>query len=1803
MKKFSIFFLLSLLLLISFIVKGEEIIWTPDDIKFSYYLDHFSSDNSFKLNIQVDANGEILNSLPDQGHIKFLLNFNYKGKYNIYFDTNCLSLNSSGKEIQNFLLNQTLSYSTIDLSTYSNLNVIGQGSISFDPITSPSTSPTSSSTLNNSNSDRITLSNYYNLKVSKSKSINSLGYETSKFELFFIPHEKKVNLIKQFSYKIITNSCQKIDISNYWNYPSRWNLNRIPSITDDVVISSNSSVILLQNNIEINSLKMNGGKIVAYETSCPDGWTLDENDMNHSSDDYYSSMEDNYNNHGQGIRRNINNDDISQKIVKEFNGKKCYKLVDTPMNFWEAESYCHNQLGRGSGSHLIHIANRDELDLLYRLCRDSKSALKTQKSQDFTSQQSNTTSLGCWIGMYDYSGYGDFNWIDPIFSLDTTKLTEKSSDELFMVKNRKNFYDWRRYEPDNYTYFSPTAASDTFLTKLNDISKILPDDFDDTEVSSLSYTSNEYLILLIDKLRLNEKESNTLLLSGERCVSTYPNLISDPLYKEQGGWIDSFCFLRKPFICQLISSIKRYKLKINSNSNLLSGSIEGGKIFLYGDNNVIDKFILYRNSELYLYGKFNKLLKNLSLLDSSKLFTYTNLLIPSSTSTVFLGEPTVDFPLNYNYFYTDNESILDKNSIFAGEYMDGLAQSAVNFGTNSNIIIEANTNFTINAVVEASGLIVIEENSNLELKQGGDLSSSSIELIAPTSNILFNGYSSLLSIYDSFELTSSHNGVVLGEYFTDSIMEKEIGEKNKPFGVYRILVSVKRIYEDEDEYQEEVSEGDNFKIFDQSNFIYKEEMTSCIPYDAPSSELKNILEDLSIVKELGGVNIRRVGNKNLEQYGYGYTYRIEFNKSLRKKFFNTENLKYYNIRLNLNIGCYGDEDYTLTKSSETYKCSCGETLIPMKSRTSTPICKLPIKFNTNTFYSYSSSPISSYYYNNDQIVDSYRENNLDPFPEPNPNVFNYIDDSNLNSYSIFYNNLHKFINKPSILADNFELDIGVTSNINSDSCILAPYLNIQKLSTNSFLTLSGEGSLKIVEGYHRLPEIITSEVNISLYESSIGIAASDFILFPYVTLNNFSKLYFSGVGWNGWDSFIYLYESEEWKNERSLVNYLISSSTSLVYIEEMHMKDYSNCIITSGENYVGNDQEYRNEFYDPEFFIDNTVEAEGYSIESNLIGANVDNLNQYVNQKFEYEGGIINDISEDEENDLINANLILSKRDVAYDVVRSNLFIKKINFNGGIYRGKASIFITETLNLGGSLKGFADGLFFILTSTGLGEWTSGNITMSNGSKFILEGYLKVKNILEVDEDEEYIDEVIRFDIENENINDSIEADDSPFIGTISTSSMNSLEITETNLINQLNYQNVNYKNILKVSPINNFNSYYSENLLVKKQQNLYRNPACSYYCGKNSYFIIQKNANFTVLNNNNLIVNLNFLLLNSTNRVILKDISKLSLQQNSLLNNLATVYLLTQNSILNFYSNSIFMLKMSKIYGDGNLIIDSGSHTIGSIINCNVQLYGGEIIWPKSRQSMYDLGLSLENDNKIIFNKNLILEKSSKFLIFKQNTVITIKQNLILSDDSRIQFPLIGTVKERISYDSLDAPDDTPRCLLTVLKNFYFYSGIIEGKGDFIIKSYLLLDNNDKYKELKELYSNTTETTTVISASNEDIDAALFPEYFSDSTSSISSSSSNKYIKSLAKLVNDGYCEWNSGDIMITDFGDFINRGTIQIIQSTTDNKVLSAFYKGTAVSLENGGDYFAKDYHTYDIDPGNNLDFSEYLKLKSMYA
>lgn len=216
---------------------------------------------------------------------------------------------------------------------------------------------------------------------------------------------------------------------------------------------------------------------------------------------------------------------------------------------------------------------------------------------------------------------------------------------------------------------------------------------------------------------------------------------------------------------------------------------------------------------------------------------------------------------------------------------------------------------------------------------------------------------------------------------------------------------------------------------------------------------------------------------------------------------------------------------------------------------------------------------------------------------------------------------------------------------------------------------------------------------------------------------------------------------------------------------------------------------------------------------------------------------------------------------------------------------------------------------------------------------------------------------------------------------------------------------------------------------------------------------------------------------------------------------------------------------------------------MGSQIDSHITIAGGALVWP----------ITNPPGDTISFNGGLLISNTGSLQVEPFKTQINVLNDVVFQDDSLLQFPMIGTAAQAANSDSEDAPDSSPRGSLRAKGVMRWNGGTLRGKADFIAEN--------------ELYV----------------------------------SGGVKQIRSLAKLVNQGHGEWDSGDIVMGDGGDFLNLGTMQMARGS-GSFVSNDYYQGTVTPIESGGDVFAKDFHSYDLDQGY-LRYDQYILLRTQFV
>lgn len=360
------------------------------------------------------------------------------------------------------------------------------------------------------------------------------------------------------------------------------------------------------------------------------------------------------------------------------------------------------------------------------------------------------------------------------------------------------------------------------------------------------------------------------------------------------------------------------------------------------------------------------------------------------------------------------------------------------------------------------------------------------------------------------------------------------------------------------------------------------------------------------------------------------------------------------------------------------------------------------------------------------------------------------------------------------------------------------------------------------------------------------------------------------------------------------------------------------------------------------------------------------------------------------------------------------------------------------------------------------------------------------------------------------------------------------------MANLLSAPDKNGQELLEIEPTDNWHGYFGNELALELRGGSYPNPLCGEQCERTNVLLF-RDGFFLLKDYSNCTFSLPVNLLGETNQKIGQG-AYVEMASGGICGNEVIVEIKNGTYYI-FSGGQMAMRRYCTIKGDGELLITGGRHDLSHQIDSHITIAGGAMVWPKSNP---------EGDT-ILFSGGLLISNTGLLQVEPFSTKILVEKEVIFTGNSILQFPMIGVAAQASNSDSRDAPDASPRGSLTAKGIMRWNGGTLRGKADFISGS--------------ELY----------------IAGGL------------------KQIRSLAKLVNEGHAEWDTGDILMADGGDFLNLGTMQMAKGS-GSFIASDLYEGTVTPLENGGDVFAKNFHSYDLDQGY-LNYKEYVQLRTQFV
>ena len=357
-------------------------------------------------------------------------------------------------------------------------------------------------------------------------------------------------------------------------------------------------------------------------------------------------------------------------------------------------------------------------------------------------------------------------------------------------------------------------------------------------------------------------------------------------------------------------------------------------------------------------------------------------------------------------------------------------------------------------------------------------------------------------------------------------------------------------------------------------------------------------------------------------------------------------------------------------------------------------------------------------------------------------------------------------------------------------------------------------------------------------------------------------------------------------------------------------------------------------------------------------------------------------------------------------------------------------------------------------------------------------------------------------------------------------------------------RNDSLRDLLKIYPARNWAGYYDRTIPIEESGGWYPNPECKgQRCLEQPTINVKGSGKVEVEDYSNItfIAPVNF-----------KDQSTLVIFKNAYTEFMSggacggsVVLNIGENSRYELTGGNFLMSKTCQIQGKGELTSLAGEHTLASLIQAHITIKGGTLLWPLSNLA-----------GTITFDNGLLMSHTGKMRLEPWSTIVEVKGVVEFRDECTVEFPVIGTAAQPfLSDDFPRVLDKSPRGALIAKDKMIFNGGTLQGKADFIGEKNSIMElsehvNENGYKGVKK-------------------------------------------IMNLAKLVNRGLAVWYSGDILMENTADMLNEGKFLM----NDGKSFNAnnYYAGIIIAKEQGGDMFAENYHSYDLDQGA-LDYSDYV-------
>lgn len=92
---------------------------------------------------------------------------------------------------------------------------------------------------------------------------------------FQVGFTHRSNVMRTVTVAVSQQGCLPMRTVGEWGDYHRWSGQTVPTEDDDVTFTAGAGVIVMDSDVKIHSLSMNGGHIVNYKTYCPRGWSVE----------------------------------------------------------------------------------------------------------------------------------------------------------------------------------------------------------------------------------------------------------------------------------------------------------------------------------------------------------------------------------------------------------------------------------------------------------------------------------------------------------------------------------------------------------------------------------------------------------------------------------------------------------------------------------------------------------------------------------------------------------------------------------------------------------------------------------------------------------------------------------------------------------------------------------------------------------------------------------------------------------------------------------------------------------------------------------------------------------------------------------------------------------------------------------------------------------------------------------------------------------------------------------------------------------------------------------------------------------------------------------------------------------------------------------------------------------------------------------------------------------------------------------------------------------------------------------------